>query len=42
MTLGLLDLAITLNPDDFSLRHVWAMLPILYYVGLWRAKRRYE
>ena len=22
MTIGLLDLAITLNPDDFSLRHL--------------------
>jgi hypothetical protein len=41
MTLGLVDVAITLNPDDFSLRHVWAMMPILYYAGLWRAKRRY-
>lgn len=41
MTVGLLDIAIALNPDDFSLRHIWAMLPLLYYVGLWRAKRRY-
>jgi hypothetical protein len=41
MTLGLLDTAIGLNPDDFSLRHVWAMMPVLYYFGLWRAKRRY-
>lgn len=42
MTLGLLDIAVTLNPDDFSLRHVWAMLPVLYYAGLWRAKRQYQ
>lgn len=42
MTLGLLDLALTLNPDDFSLHHVWLMLPMLYYAGLWRAKRRYQ
>jgi hypothetical protein len=42
MTMGLLDVAITLPPEDFSLRHVWLMLPMLYYVGLWRAKRRYE
>ena len=42
MTIGLLDIAIALNPDDFSLRHIWAMLPLLYYVGLWRAKRRYQ
>ena len=42
MTIGLLDLAVTLNPDDWSLHHVWLMLPLLYYVGLFRAKRRYE
>lgn len=42
MTLGLLDVAITLNPDDFSLRHIWAMLPLLHYIGLWRAKARYQ
>lgn len=41
MTVGLLDLAIALNPNDFSLHHIWLMLPALYYVGLWRAKRRY-
>ena len=42
MTLGLLDLAVALNPDDFSLRHIWAMMPIFYYAGLWRAKKRYQ
>lgn len=42
MTIGLLDLAITLPPEDFSLHHVWLMLPLLYYIGLLRAKRRYE
>ena len=42
MTLGLLDLATPLNPDDWSLRHVWAMMPALYFMGLWRAKRRYQ
>ena len=41
-TLGLLDVAITLNPDDFSLRNTWLMMPLLYYVGLLRAKRRYQ
>ena len=40
MTIGLLDLAVTLSPDDWSLHHVWLMLPLLYYAGLWRAKRR--
>jgi len=42
MTIGLLDLAITLPPEDFSLHHIWMFLPIAYYAGLWRAKRRYE
>lgn len=42
MTIGLLDVAMTLPPEDFSLRHIWLMLPVLYYIGLWRAKRRYE
>ena len=40
-TIGLLDVAIELKPDDFSLRHTWLMMPMLYYIGLWRAKRRY-
>jgi hypothetical protein len=42
MTIGLLDLAITLPPEDFSLHHIWLMMPLLYYIGLLRAKRRYE
>jgi hypothetical protein len=41
MTVGLLDLAITLDPKNFSVHNLWLMLPMLYYVGLWRAKRRY-
>jgi hypothetical protein len=42
MTMGLLDVAVTLNPDDFRLRNTWLLLPMLYYVGLWRARRRYQ
>ena len=42
MTLGLLEVAVPLNPDDWSYRHVWAMMPAIYYAGLWRAKRRYQ
>jgi hypothetical protein len=42
MTIGLLDLAITLNPDDWSLHHVWLLMPLFYYIGLFRAKRRYQ
>ena len=41
MTLGLMELAITLNRDDWSYRHVWAMLPLLYFSGLVLARRRY-
>jgi hypothetical protein len=42
MTMGLLDVAITLPPNDFSLRNSWLLLPMLYYIGLWRAQRRYQ
>ena len=41
-TLGLLDVAVALDADDFSLGHTWLMLPVLYYIGLWRAKKRYQ
>jgi hypothetical protein len=41
MTLGLMELAIALNRDDWSYRHVWAMLPMLYFIGLTLARRRY-
>jgi hypothetical protein len=41
MTIGLLDLAVPLDTEAFSGHHVWLMMPMLYYVGLWRAKRRY-
>jgi hypothetical protein len=42
MTLGLLELAVPLNPDDWSYRHVWALLPLVYFFGLWRARQRYQ
>ncbi len=42
MTLGLLELAIELPPEDLSYRHVWAMLPALYFGGLALARRRYQ
>lgn len=41
MTIGLLDVAIGLPADDFSVHNVWLMMPVLYYIGLWRAQRRY-
>ena len=42
MTLGLMELAVALNRDDWSYRHVWAMLPTFYFVGLIVARRRYS
>ena len=42
MTLGLLELAITLNRNDWSYRHVWAMLPMLYFAGVVLARKRYS
>ena len=42
MTLGLMELAVTLNRDDWSYRHVWALLPTLYFGGLILARRRYS
>ncbi len=42
MTLGLLELAVPLSPDDWSYRHVWAFLPIFYLLGLTLAHRRYR
>ena len=42
MTLGLMELAVTLNRDDWSYRHVWAMLPPMYFAGLVVARRRYS
>src|SRR5215213_542661 len=32
MTVGLLDLAIALGPDDFRLHQLWLMMPMLYYI----------
>jgi hypothetical protein len=40
--LGLLELAIKLDPDNWGYRHVWAMLPTFYLVGLALAWRRYS
>lgn len=42
MTLGLMELAVTLDRDNWSYRHVWAMLPVLYFLGLAFARRRYS
>lgn len=42
LTLGLLEMAIPLNRDDWSYRHVWAMVPVLYFAGLAWSARRYQ
>ena len=42
MLLGLLELATELNRDDWSYRHVWALLPVIYLAGLVMARRRYQ
>jgi hypothetical protein len=41
MTLGLLDLAVGLSPDDWSYRHLLPFLVIFYAFGVWRAWKRY-
>lgn len=41
MTLGLLELAIDLNPEDWSYRHIWPYLWMLWIFGYVLAKRRY-
>jgi hypothetical protein len=42
MTLGLLQLAVPLSPDDWSYRHIWPLIYVFYLFGLLRARRRYE
>lgn len=42
MLLGLLELVIPLSPEDWSYRHVWQYLPLLYFLGLAFTWRRYQ
>jgi len=42
MTLGLMELAVTLNRNDWSYRHVWPMLFLFYVGGLVFARKRYS
>ncbi|MBC8144112.1 MAG: hypothetical protein H7X80_00930 [bacterium] len=42
MTLGLLQLAVELNMEDWSYRHVWMFLPMFYFFGLLISWRRYR
>ncbi len=41
MLLGLLELAVPLNKDDWSYRHVWQMQGVIYLFALFIAYRRY-
>ena len=41
MILGLLELAIPLNRNDWSYRHVWQMQGLIYLVSLFITYRRY-
>lgn len=42
MTLGLLDLVITLNKADWSYRHLVPFFAIFYFIGLIISKRKYN
>jgi hypothetical protein len=42
MTLGLMELAIGLSPEDWSYRHLWPYLVVFYFFGLVIAWRRYK
>jgi hypothetical protein len=41
MTLGLLQIAVPLSPDDWSYRHIWPLIYVFYLAGLTSARRRY-
>jgi|SRR5687767_2267482 len=42
LTLGLLDLVIDLNPEDWSYRHLGPFVILFYVIGLWFSTRRYR
>ena len=42
MTLGLLDLVITLNKEDWGYRHLVPYFVIFYFIGLFISKRKYN
>jgi hypothetical protein len=42
VTLGFLQLAIELPPEDWSYRHIWPFLPCFYFLGLAIAWKRYK
>lgn len=42
MTLGLLDLVVTLNKEDWGYRHLVPYFAIFYFIGLIISKRKYD
>jgi hypothetical protein len=42
MTLGLLDLVITLKKEDWGYRHLFPYFVIFYFIGLIISKRKYD
>ena len=42
MVLGLLELAVGLNPNDWSYRHIWPMCVLTYYGGWALSMRKYK
>ena len=42
MLLALVQLAVPLNPNDWSYRHVWPFLPMFWLAGQAIARRRYQ
>ena len=42
MLLALVQLAMPLNPDDWSYRHIWPFLPMFWLGGQAIARRRYQ
>lgn len=42
LTLGLLDLVIDLNPEDWGYRHLGPFVILFYVIGLWFSTRRYR
>ena len=42
MTLGLLQIAVPLPPEDWSYRHIWPLIYVFYLFGLTFARKRYS
>ncbi len=42
MTLGLLDLVVTLHKEDWGYRHLVTFFTIFYFIGLFISKRKYS